>query len=386
MTDAPRSASRRRLLRRLGVVATAGLAGCSGNDAREEATTRGASTPTESTSRQTTPTLERNPDARIGMVYATGGLDDDSFNDMANAGIRRASETFGIDFDNAEPSSSTEIEQFQREFAAATDPGYDLVCGIGFAQTDGIVANATEYADQQFLLVDGVATDDGEPLSNVANFVFREHQGSFQVGHLAGLLTGREFSAGAGETTDERRVGFVGGVEAPLVEKFEAGFRAGATHADEAVTVESAYAGGFSDPETGRELAAQMYSDGADIVYHAAGATGVGVFRAAQDHGRFAIGVDNDQSVSVPEYSDVILASMVKQVDTAVYRSITSLVEGKFEFRVGTVNALGLLEGGVRAVYGSEIGSAIPEAVTEQLDASRQAIVKNRIDVPSTVS
>ena len=101
------------------------------------------------------------------MVYALGGLGDDSFNDMAHAGVRRASEEFGISFENAEPSSPDEIEQFQAEFATATDPACDLVCGIGFAQTDGMVANAAAHPDQQFLQVDGVATDDdGALLSN----------------------------------------------------------------------------------------------------------------------------------------------------------------------------------------------------------------------------
>ncbi|UPW00552.1 BMP family ABC transporter substrate-binding protein [Halorussus gelatinilyticus] len=384
------SVSRRRLLGGMAsALATAGLAGCSGGNSDERTTPSDAATgaPAETTTRWTTTQRAENGDARIGMVYALGGLGDNSFNDMAHAGAKKARKEFGISFENAEPSSSEQIPKLQREFASATDPPKDLVCGIGFAQAAGIVSNATEFPDQQFLLVDGVATDEsGALLPNVANYTFAEHQGSFQVGLLAGLVTRREFAAGAGRTTGDRTVGFVGGVDVPLIRKFEAGYRAGVARAGDDIEVTSAYAGSFADPDAGERLASEMYADGADIVYHAAGGSGIGVFRAAQKAGRFAIGVDNDQSRSVPEYSDVILASMVKHVDKAVFRSIASLVDRKFRFRVGTVNTLGLLEGGVRAVYGTDLGSAIPDDVTAKLDASRRAIIKNEIKVPTTLS
>ncbi|WP_128475993.1 BMP family lipoprotein [Halorussus pelagicus] len=386
----PSSVSRRRLLGgAASALGTATLAGCFGGDDSDSAA--GDADPTTGTATETTrrTTTERpqNTDARVGMVYALGGLGDNSFNDMAHAGAKKARDRFGINFENAEPSSAEEIPTLQREFAAAQSPETDLVCGIGFAQASGIASNAMAFPDQQFLLVDGTATDEsGALLPNVASYVFEEHQGSFQVGHLAGLVTQREFSAGTGATTDDLAVGFVGGVDVPLIRKFEAGFRAGVARASEAIEVRSAYADSFADPDAGERLAGEMYADGVDIVYHAAGGTGIGVFRAAQDAGRFAIGVDNDQSLSVPEYSDVILASMVKHVDKAVFRSIASLVDRKFRFRVGTVNALGLLEGGVRATYGTDIGPAIPDDVTAQLDASRRAVIKNEIEVPSTLS
>jgi len=312
----------------------------------------------------------------VGMVYATGGLGDNSFNDMAHMGIQRASEEFDVSFRNAEPTSPSEVESLQRRFAQS---GVDLVCCIGYVQTSALQTNAERFADQRFMLVDSVVERD-----NVANYTFLEQQGSFQVGHLAGLLTQRDFSAGAGETTDDAVVGFVGGEEVPLIQRFEAGYRAGVAYANPDVAVRSAYAGAYNDPGTGQSIANSMYDEGVDIVFHAAGGTGNGVFQAAQEQGRFAIGVDADQSESLPEYADVILASMVKRVDEAVFQSVANVVNGEFEG--GTVNELGLEQGGVEAVYGRQLGPEIPEEVTAAVEQSRQAIVAGDIEVPTSPS
>lgn len=314
----------------------------------------------------------------VGMVYATGGLGDDSFNDMAHQGIQRAEEEFDISFENMEPQDQNEVETYQRQLADSGD--FDLICCIGFVQVSGLLEIGPEYPDQNFMLVDSVAeTEDGELLDNVSNYVFKEHHGSFQVGYLAGMLSSREFGAGAGETNDENVVGFVGGVESPLIKKFEAGFMAGVEYADADIEVRSAYAGSWNDPSTGREIATSMYDEGADFVYHAAGSTGSGVFEAAQQAGRYAIGVDDDQSISAETFSDVIVASMVKYVDTAVYDSVSNVVDAEFQ---GGVNELGLGDDGVECVYGQDFEGEIPEDVTQAIDESRQAIVDGDIDVP----
>ena len=315
----------------------------------------------------------------VGMVYATGGLGDNSFNDMAHTGVQNAASEFDVTFQNAEPETPSDVATLQRRFAQSQNPNYDLVCCIGFVQSEGLQRNAQRFRDQNFMVVDTVVEQ-----PNVASYRFKEHQGSFQVGHLAGLLTTMDFSAGAGETNDQTTVGFVGGQEVPLIRKFEAGYRAGVQHANSDVDVLSAYSGSFNDPAQGQSIANSMYGNGADIIYHAAGGTGNGVFRAAQNNGRYAIGVDADQSQSLPDYQNVILASMVKRVDEAVYRSVENVHNGEFEG--GSVNELGLEQGGVAAVYGQSLESEIPDEVKQQLEQSRQRIIDGEIEVPTDPS
>jgi basic membrane protein A len=333
---------------------------------------------TEATTEETTTSeCVEEIDTQIGMVYALGGLGDKSFNDMANRGVNDAECDLGITFENAQPEAASDFTTLQRRWATSTSPDYELVCCIGFAQTEALKSNAPQYADQRFMIVDAVVDQD-----NVESYVFKEHEGSFLVGQMAGMMTSMDFSAGAGSTaTDSTKVGFVGGVEAPIIKKFQAGFEAGARNANADVEVSSAYVGSFSDPTGGKEAALSMYNSGADIIYHAAGGTGTGVFQAAQEQGRFAIGVDADQSESDPRFADVILASMVKRVDTAVYSSIENVVEG--EFNGGGVETLGLERDGVAAVYGAELGSSIPDDVTTAVSNARRSIIDGEISVPT---
>ncbi|MFW5938439.1 MAG: BMP family lipoprotein, partial [Halanaeroarchaeum sp.] len=321
---------------------------------------------------------EPGSDVNVGMVYALGGLGDKSFNDMAHRGIQDAEEEFGLSFKNAEPSGQSDFETLQRQMATSSDPDYDLIATIGFAQTEALQENAEQYSDQQFMIVDSVVESD-----NVASYAFKEHQGSFQVGHMAGLMTTMDFSYDGkettSETTDDAVVGFVGGKKNDLIKKFQAGYEAGVKYANEDVEIKSAYAGSWSDTAKGKEIALSMYENGADVVYHAAGGTGVGVFKAAREKGRFAIGVDADQSRST-EYEDVIVASMVKHVDTAVYRSAENVVDG--DFKGGEINALGLQKDGVEAIVGTAYEDEIPDEVTSALEESQQAIVDGDISVP----
>ena len=320
---------------------------------------------------------ETTAETHVGMVYATAGLDDRSFNDMAHRGVQRSRLERDVSFDYREPESTDEMSEIQRTFAESADPEYDLVCCIGFDQTPALQDVAPSHSDQEFAVFDAVVQED-----NVASYVFQEHQGSFLVGSLAAQLTSTEFSAGRGSTRpDERTVGFVGGTAIPPVQKFEAGFAAGVEHADSDVEVLTEYVGSFGDIDGGREAAEGMYDEGADIVYHAAGGTGLGVFQAAQDRERFALGVDSDQSRSNPRYSDVILASMTKRVDTAVYNAIGTVVDDAFQG--GSVVPLGLDDDGVAVVYGSELGSDIPDELKADIDETRQAIVDGDVEVPS---
>jgi basic membrane protein A len=314
--------------------------------------------------------------ARIGMVYATGGLGDGSFNDQAQTGIVRAEEELGIAYDESQPETASEFATLQQQYAQSADPAYDLVCCIGFLQADALTENAGQYPDQQFMIVDSVVEAD-----NVGSYVFSEHEGSFLVGLLAGRLTTMDFEAGAGSTAgDSTNVGFVGGVESDLIGRFEAGYTAGVKYASEDVDVQTAYVGDFNDPSGGQEAAISMFDSGADIVYHAAGNTGTGVFQAAQEAGGFAIGVDRDQSLTKPSYSDVILASMVKRVDNAVFSAVDDVVNDAFD---GGTTALGLEQNGVEAVYGDELGSEIPQSLKDDISAAREDIIAGDISVPT---
>jgi len=352
---------RRTFVKGTGLVGLAGLAGCTGGasggggdgGSGEDAT-------------------------NVGMVYATGGLGDGSFNDQAQQGAFRARDELGVQIGETQPDEVAQFSTFQQQFAQSSDPTYELICCIGFLQTDALSATAEEYPDQNFMLVDSVVD-----ASNVANYVFAEHEGSYLVGQMAGLLTTMDFSAGAGSTApDSSTVGFVGGVESDLIRKFQAGFEAGVAAANEDVEVLTNYTGSFNDPAAGKEAALAMYNNGADIVYHASGNTGTGVFQAAQEQGRFAIGVDRDQSVTKDSFADVILASMVKRVDTAVFDAIESIVDD--EFQGGNTVTLGLDAEGVAAVYGSELGSELPQEVTDAVSSSRESIIAGDVSVPTS--
>ena len=367
---------RRRFLTAAGATGLVGLAGCSGGpseggdgaDGDDESGEDESSGGDDSAS---------EPPATIGIVYSDGGLGDNSFNDAAQQGLFQAEAEYGIVYDESQPEGTGEFNDFQQRYAGSTDPDYDLVSCIGFNQTDALAENAPQFPEQDFMIVDSVVD---EP--NVASYVFREHEGSFLMGVLAAQLSTTSFAAGAGETNPESTtVGFVGGVDSPVIRRFQAGYEAGVAHVDADVDVVVSYVGSYADPTGGQEAALSMYQNGADLVYHASGATGVGVFQAAQQEGRFAFGVDLDQSVTESEFADVIVASMVKRVDTAVYESVGNVIDG--DHQGGSSTALGLESNGVECVYGQEIGDAVPEPITTAVADAREAIIAGDIDVPT---
>jgi basic membrane protein A len=370
----------------LGVVGLGGVAGCTGGpsgDGDEDTTTE--ATTEESGGGDEDTTTESDGDeggdvTNVGMVYATGGLGDGSFNDQAQQGLLAAADDFNVEYQETQPDEAAQFGNFQQQLAGSTDPDYDLVSCIGFLQQDSLSQTAPQYPDQDFQIVDQIVD---EP--NVASYTFREHEGSFLAGVLATELSSMDFSAAESSTaSDSTNLGFVGGIESALIKKFEAGFKAGVKHANENFDVSTSYTGSFNDPTAGQEAALSMYSSGADIVYHASGNTGTGVFQAAQEKGRFAIGVDRDQSVTKESYADVILASMVKRVDTAVYNAIEAKVNG--EYPGGSQETLGLPEEGVALVYGQQLGSEVPDEVQSTVADARQGIIDGDIEVPTDPS
>ena len=311
---------------------------------------------------------------RVGIVFDVGGRGDKSFNDGAYAGAVRAEKELGATIRYIEPGESSDREAGLRLLAAEK---MDLVVGVGFIFTDDVNQLAKEYPDVHFGDIDySVATDDkGNPIpppANVAALRFREEEGSFLVGAIAGLVS------------KTKTVGFVGGMNVPLINKFDAGFNAGVKAVCPRCRVISQYAGvtpdAFRNPGKGKEIALSQYQDGADIIYHASGSTGLGVFEAARQMNKLAIGVDADQYAEAPGF---ILTSMVKRIDNAVFEAARLAKEGKFK---GGVYDFGLAQDGVGYVYDEHNRALIPDSVRARVDALKQQIIAGKIVVPTTVS
>ena len=308
----------------------------------------------------------------VGIVFDVGGRGDKSFNDGAYLGAERAEAELGANVRFIEPGEGSDREAGLRLLAAE---GMDLVVGVGFIFTDDLTQLAREYPDVAFAGVDyAVALDaEGNPVQpppNLAALKFREEQGSFLVGALAALVS----------TSGE--VGFVGGMDIPLIHKFEAGYRAGVEHVCPRCTVVAQYAGvtpeAFRNPGRGKELALSQYQGGVDVIFHASGSTGLGVFEAARQTGKLAIGVDADQYAEAPGY---VLTSMVKQVDQVVYDAIARVKSGTFE---GGIYTFGLAENGVGYIHDENNRALIPDAVKARLDGIRDSIAAGHIRVPAT--
>jgi basic membrane protein A len=302
----------------------------------------------------------------IGLVFDVGGLGDKSFNDAAYRGLVKAETELGITSRYIEPGDGSDRESALRQLA---QQGYGLVIAVGFIFSDDVRKLAKEFPGTHFACVDFSAQPGEVVPPNLLGLRFREHEGSFLVGAVAGLVT------------KSKVLGFVGGMDIPLIHKWEAGYKAGVAHVCPSCKVLAAYAGteprAFSDPVLGKEIALAQYGRGADVIYHGAGKTGTGVFTAAKEVGRWAIGTDSDQFHEMP---CCVLTSMIKGVDVAVFAAIQDEVAGGFR---GEVRELGLAEGGVDFVWDGNNQDRIPAAVADRVHALGDEIVAGTITVPS---
>ncbi|MGH3423482.1 MAG: BMP family lipoprotein [Nocardioidaceae bacterium] len=311
--------------------------------------------------------VEKDSSKKVGMAFDVGGRGDQSFNDSAYRGLQKASCEFGLTVKTSEAQdgeAESAREGRLREFA---DAGFSPIVAVGFAYSPSVAKVAKEYPDVNFAIVD----DEAAKGDNIANLVFAEEQGSFLVGVAAALKTKSD------------HVGFVGGVETPLIQKFEAGYVAGVKAVDPKIKIDRRYLtqppdfSGFGDPAKGKTAAAGMYDSGADIVYHAAGGSGGGVFEAAKAAGAKAIGVDSDQAKTAdPAVQDVIMTSMIKRVDVAVYNYLKAAEGG--EVPTG-VTRYDLAKNGV--AY-STTGGQIDD-ITDKLEEYKKKIVDGEITVPT---
>ncbi len=302
----------------------------------------------------------------VGLVFDVGGRGDKSFNDAAWAGLDSARRVLGVKTTTLEPGEGADREGAMRQLAAG---GAQLVFGVGFLFSDDIYNLAKEFPNVKFACVDYTVVPNQVLPGNLAALKFREQEGSYLVGALAAL------------TSKTGTLGFVGGMDIPLIHKFQAGYTAGVHAVSPNARVLVKYAGttgtAFKDPTKGKELALAEYSQGADIIFHASGSTGLGVFEAARERDKLAIGVDSDQQAEAPGH---ILTSMVKHVETAVFNTIRDTRQGQWH---GGIQEFGLKEGGVGWVYDAGNASLIPAAVKARVDSLRDQIVAGRIHVPA---
>ncbi|WNG20904.1 BMP family protein [Cystobacter fuscus] len=347
-----------------------------------------------------TPEAPKAKELKVGLVTDVGGRGDHSFNDSALRGLElwaagkkmesgryadvspdelKATLVQDLASRGIAPVGVTPVvlqskvaEDYEPNLQLLVDQGVDLSVGVGFMLESAVETVAKRNPEAKFLLIDSpIVGADGKPytLPNVRTAVFREEQGSFLVGALAGLAT----QAG--------KVGFVGGMEVPLIKKFEAGFRAGVAATNPKATVLVNYTGSFDNVSAGKQVGQDLVSKGADVIFHAAGSDGLGVIQAVKEAREakknvFVIGVDSDQSPLAPE---AVLTSMVKRVDLAVYEAVRDLRDGKL---TGGDVVLGLKEGGV--TY-APVRVEFPgrEAALQKVEELRAKVVSGELQVPS---
>ena len=296
---------------------------------------------------------------KIGLVLDKGGRDDKSFNNAAYDGTTRAGKEFNIFTKTVEASDDSAFEPLQRTMA---ERNFDLIIGVGFAQEEAVRKVASDFPNIHFALVDSKVE-----LPNVASLLFKEHEGSFLVGMIAALKN------------QTGTVGFVGGMDIPLIRKFLMGYEEGVRYAKPSLRVISNFTGvtpdAWNNPTKGKELANAQYSQGADIIFTAAGASNSGVFDSAEENKKFAIGVDSNQNWVKPGF---ILTSMLKKVDIAVYETIKSVVDKKFN---SGVHNFGLDNNGIDYAMDDYNKNLIPKEIIDKVETAKKDIIAGKIKV-----
>jgi basic membrane protein A len=300
----------------------------------------------------------------VGIVFDAGGKDDRSFNAAAWSGVSRAAKDLPIVLRDAEPGDPNSVEPALRAFA---ERGYDLVIGVGFSQTPIVEQVAGDYPKLDFAIVDGVSQ-----LPNVASLIFKEHEGSY----LVGMIAARKSKTGV--------LGFVGGMDIPLIHKFELGYEEGARAVNPNVRVIQNYVGvtdaAWNNPGKGKELSVAQIGKGADVIFAAAGNSGLGAFDAAEQYGKFVIGVDSNQNWVKPGH---VLTSMVKRVDNAVYQIVRDRVEGRFK---GGIHVYGLENEGIGYAMDEYNAKLIPPDVIREVEEAKKKIIRGEIKVTDAMA
>jgi basic membrane protein A len=300
----------------------------------------------------------------VGIVFDIGGKDDRSFNASAWEGVKRASKDFPIVLRDVEPGDPTSVEPAIRAFA---ERNYDLVIGVGFEQMPVVERVAKDYPNVNFVIIDGVID-----LPNVACLVFKEHQGSYLVGMIAAMKS------------QTGKIGFIGGMDIDLIHKFEKGYEEGARAANPNIEVMANYVGvtpaAWNNPGQGKELAIAQIGKGADVIFTAAGNSGLGAFDAAEQQNKFVIGVDSNQNWVKPGH---VLTSMVKRVDNAVYQIVKDRVSGQF---TAGVHVYGLENEGVGYAVDQFNEKLLSPDVIAKVEDAKQKIINGQIKVTDAMA
>lgn len=308
-----------------------------------------------------------NP-VKVGVVFTVAGLGGASFNDVVFEGVKRAETELGITYDYVEPKAIADEQIVIEEMASSGE--YGLIICIGFEMADALKAAAATYPDQKFAFIDSSVD-----FANVANYACKEQEGSYLCGALVALAEQEGIST---MFNAEKKLGFVGGSDTPILRRFAAGFIAGARYIDPDYELLYDFVGSFNDPATAKVMATTDFNKGCDVVYHAAGASGQGVFQAAEEQKFIAVGVNLNQNATAPDY---IIASMLKRVDNAAYHAIQSVVDGTF---AGGTVVMSLADAGVGYTNeGSNI--RVTPTIQAKLDELQAKIIGGEIVVPDTI-
>ena len=297
---------------------------------------------------------------RVGLVLDRGGKDDKSFNSSAYAGGMEAQKKLGIILKFVEAADDNAFEPALRSFA---QKDYDLIIGIGFAQKEAVKKVAAQFPKKHFAIVDSQVE-----APNVRSLLFEEHEGAYLIGAIAAL------------TSKTGKIGFVGGMDIPLIRRFALAYEAGAKSVNPKTSVTANFVGvtseAWNNPPKGKELAISQFDGGADVVFAAAGASGLGVFDAAEEKKKFVVGVDSNQDALKP---GLVLTSMLKRVDTAVFSTIEESKAGKFS---GGVKRFGLANQGVDYSVDQYNAKILTESVRQKADALKADIIAGKVIVP----
>lgn len=316
------------------------------------------------------PKAEDGNKIKIAVLYS-GFLGDKSYNDSCHKGVEKAIEEFGVEVKELQSKEPAEWESNLLAVIAGEEK-YDLIIGSSTQFAELFEKHCADYPDQKFALIDGEVKGD-----NIISSIFAQNEGSFLAGAAAAMFTAMTDIPNVNE---DKVIGWVGGMDIPVLADFFTGYKQGAAYIDPEVKVLQSFAGSFTDPLKGKELTLAQYDQGADIVMNVASGTGTGILEAAKESGKYAIGVDLNQDDVYPGH---ILTSMLKNVDTAAYLAIKAVVENKFEG--GTTNYLDISNGGVGltdfSIMKEALGDKFPEVIVEKIKELEEKVKSGEIVV-----